>query len=186
MLPGRECFWEPNRETDSLAAAAVAPGECQAVAGTGPRGPKQNGSRRLHFGAACGSREPAAGWSEGTEGASAGCVRPGPREGGGREARRGPQTRETGDASDSRAGSLLPPSPASTRQAGGPGVTAQLAAEREERVGAATRAPPLPAPVSGRAWAGSLGAQSAQGGGGGEGEDRGENSGDSPRGALRR
>lgn len=77
--------------------------------------------------------------------------------------------------------------PARPRPAGGrsPVVTAQLAAVREEQVGAATHAPPLPARVSGRAWVGSLGAQSAQKGGGGEGEDRGETSGDTPRGTLR-
>lgn len=62
--------------------------------------------------------------------------------------------------------------PARPRPAGGrsPGITAQLAAVREERLGAATHASPLPARVSGRAWAGSLGVQSAQKGGGGEGE----------------
>lgn len=84
--------------------------------GTGPRGPKQDGAGRRHFGAASGSRESTAGWSEGAKEGSAGCGHPGPREGSGREARRGPQTREPGTRATPEAVSLLPPSPASTRR----------------------------------------------------------------------
>lgn len=153
--------------------------------GTGPRGPKQDGAGRRHLGAASGSRESTADWSEGAKEGSAGCGHPGPREGSGREARRGPQTREPGTRATPEAVSLLPPSPASTRRREVTGSHCPLAAVQEEQVGAATHAPPLPARVSERAWAGSLGAQSAQKGGGGEGEDRGETSGDTPRGTLR-
>lgn len=84
--------------------------------GTGPRGPKQDGAGRRHFGATSGSRESTAGWSEGAKEGSAGCGHPGPREGSGSEARRGPQTREPGTRATPEAVSLLPPSPASTRR----------------------------------------------------------------------